>query len=248
MRTKLLRVCALIALISAGCASRHPLTTSEQAKRIQSQNKAIKAYAGTIQDRIRTANTSGALVVVERESSHSPTIIPTNDPLDGTADNLTIVQSGDDCIFVFRSEVALEPESSACSLLAARANERASVRMRLSEEDAQVQSLRVQIDDLTKKTAEEILTLDTHIQQVQAGVTSLGEIVAPSVKLIGFHEQQLKLIESSLNVLKAANQKTAGVIAQNNKQIDQMIADLNTALNQTKQSLDQIQQKLATIK
>ncbi len=248
MRMYLSSVCILAAFLGGGCASRHPLTTPEQAKRIQTQNKAMKAYAATIQDKVKSANTSGALVIVERESSHPPTIIPTNDPLDATLDNLSAVQSGDDCFFVHRSEVALEPESTACSLLAVRASERDLVRVKLKEEEAEIQSLRVQIDDLRKQTAEQVSQLSTQIQEVRTGVTSLGEIVAPSVKLIGFHEQQLKLLESSVNVLKTANQKTAGVIDQNNKQIDQMIADLNAALNQTKQSLDQIQQKLATIK
>jgi len=285
--------CLLPLLLSSGCALNQPLVVRDQAKIIKQESKRLKNYAEPVQDKIKTAGTVAALVVVPNDSAAPPAIYSTQDTLATALDHLSEIQAGRTCFVVFARNIPLPPEQLSCAQLALNANQLQETRIRESAQQAKLVETRTDLTalraDLTNllgqvarlsdslKREQEMLDQhgaaitrnnrelerhetaiarnsaqlerhETTINSNHADIASVGKVLAPTSSLVQFHEAQLKNTEKLLHTLIAQYTKSADAIGQNNQQIDSMIKDLNTSFAQVRAALDQMQQKLSTIK
>ena len=230
-------------LFLTGCMHRNPLVVPGQAKLIQGQDKYLRPYAEPIQDKIRTAGTTAALVVTPVDHASAPLIIPADDPILATQANLDAVTTGGGCIFVFKSSLALTPQPLSCKLLVLRASGAMKAQSHEAQQDAELAEIRDGITGLSKQAA----TLQSAINSANTEIKADQTVLGAAMTLVRFHEAQLEKMERSLDLLAKGYKRTTEVVGKNNQQIDTMIADLNKAFAQIQNSLSQMKQKLGTI-
>ena len=255
-----------------GCAIRQPLLVPDQAKLINNETKVLKPYAEITQTKISAAGLTAALVILKDDRSTSPIIIPTRDPVATAVDHPDDLKGSSLCFIVYARSLPLSPEELSCEFLVAQASSRLETRRvadeqqtrlndLLASENALKRDLVILRSDLTTSSAEVRALSDTLKQQQvlleqqatngvrsKADIEKLAAVVAPTASLVRFHEAQLRNTEEVLNHLINQYTSVANAIGQNNQQIDSMIKEINSSFAQVKGTLDQMQQKLSTIK
>ncbi|MGB9332761.1 MAG: hypothetical protein WCB10_18495 [Steroidobacteraceae bacterium] len=89
----------LLVIVVAGCVQSHPLLVPDQEKLIRENEKSLKPHAALVQNNIRAADAAGALVIL-KDHTAPPLIVPANDPVTAASTNLDSVGSGIGCVFV----------------------------------------------------------------------------------------------------------------------------------------------------
>ena len=274
MSRRVLRTIAsfFVSLFCVGCAAHHPLLVRDQEKRIRSQDKQLKAAGALVQDKIAEGKTTAALVIVSSNAAAPPSIYTTDDPILTATDHAEEVRAGQNCFLVFARDLALSPEQLSCRFLATQASRFQGIRQSQDEQKAQIAQLSAELTDLTGELARlsddlrrqgdileshtkelalnrsDLKEADTQISANRTDLSALARVVGPATTLITFHDAQLQATEKMLQALVTDYQKAADAVGQNNQQIDSLIKDLNASFAQVKSTLDQMQQKLATIK
>lgn len=252
-------------LFLEACAPHRPLLVRDQSELIKKRNSQLRPYSEVVQQRIKASNSAAALVISDVGPDRPPTIIPTQDPLAAAVEHLPDLNTHATCFFVFERSLAIPPEEMSCSVLAAYANEIIENRKSQLEQKAALKTLGARVDEIgdnLRDLRDQASSLSTQLRDEQrlieqsskaisnnrTDIDGLGNILGPTVGLVNFHEAQLKSLEKMLQLLITQYQKAADVIGTNNNQIDSLIKDINASFVQIKTSLDQIQQKLSTIK
>jgi hypothetical protein len=259
-------------VLCSGCAVHQPLLVRDQDSRIKNQGKRLRNYGDLVQDKIKTTRSVAVLVISSPGATTPPAIYPTQDPVATAAEHDNEIRAGSACFVVFDRELPVAPEQLSCTLLAFEAAKLQENRRYQTEQQTRINETRSDLDSLAAQVSEirsdlnglvrqvsrisdevkqEQETLGNHNNEIlhaRADINSLGQILGPTTSLVTFHEAQLKLTEKMLTALINDYKKSTDVIGQNNQQIDGVIKDLNAAFAQVKTTLDQMQQRLSTVK
>jgi hypothetical protein len=223
---------AAVATLALGCTA-NPLLAPGQSKLIRMEEKALKSQSALIQTRISEAGTSQALVVISKDSPLPSAVVAGTDPYSAARQVLPAVNSGVDCIVVFRRDWPVRPQHLDCGQL----SKEVSVETALQELRERVASL-----DAALMREQDVL------HSIQADQKDQQGLIGTIMKVTSLQNIQLSSLKQSLSTLIDAYKKTSETVGANNKQLDSMVSDLNGAFELVQQQLDQISQRLATIK
>jgi len=95
--------------------------------------------------------------------------------------------------------------------------------------------------DLLDKNAESL-------KRTKAEIANSQNVIGKTMKVVTIQQAELEGVGDNLKTLEQAYKNTTDVVGKNNQQIDSMIADLNTAFAQLQKRLDDMKQKLDSIK
>lgn len=252
-------------LFLTGCASHRSLVVHDQGVLIKRHNTVLQRYGEFVQQEIKASKTIGALVISDPNSDQRPLVYPAQDPIAAAMDHIPALKTDATCFFVFARSIAIAPEATSCGLLMGRATElQESRRIRAAQQEAlekfetdlkelqkNVNVLRDQTSTLANQLGDERRLQQedrNNITSDRADINSIGKILGPMTSLVTFHETQLQGLEKMTDRLIAQYQKTGDAIGVNNNQIDAVIKDINTSFAGIKVILEQIQQRLSTIK
>ncbi len=136
MRTRSI-ISALSLSLLASCIHRHPLTTSAQAKLLRTEGQRLHKVANDVQAKIHDAGTLGALILDANDSMKPIVVLPTNDPITGAASNAAAVQSAAVCIYAFREDTPIPPQTISCAHLM----QAVRTKLLIDEHDAAIKQL-----------------------------------------------------------------------------------------------------------
>jgi ABC-type transporter Mla subunit MlaD len=244
----------------------------DQAKLAHVQAAKLEKYGESVQATLKVSGFSAALVIVGSDPAQPPTVYPTDNPVATALDHLDVTAAGTACYIVYIRTAPLVPEQLSCYLLTKRATDLSESRKMMAEENATLTALNSSTEmlrtDLTtlqgslnslaaqaNSLSEELKEQQTRLKQQddaamhsRSDIENLAKVLAPTTQLVRFHEAQLRNTEKTLDTLIEQYSKTSAAVGQNNEQIDSLIKDLNASFAQVKATLDQMQQKLATVR
>lgn len=86
------------------------------------------------------------------------------------------------------------------------------------------------------------------LKHTKAEISTSQAVLGKTMKVVEIQQAELEGIGDSMKTLESAYKSTTDVVGKNNQQIDSMIADLNVAFDQLQKRLDDMKQRLDTIK
>ena len=235
-----------------GCASYHPLLTATQVDALKARDQHLQSSQEAIQARLREVK-GGALVV---SSANPPIVVAGDYPVQAAVRALSenprlFDEPNAICIYVYQATAAVEPITFGCASLAAQARSYQEMRKSLDTADA---SLREQVaalaalNEAQAKHRVDMAELRRSLESHTKDIVALGVALGPTMTLSNFNNEQLKRVESSVVILKAAFEGASSTVAKNNEILGSTIELFAKTYNELKTRLDEIKQKLDTIK
>jgi hypothetical protein len=86
------------------------------------------------------------------------------------------------------------------------------------------------------------------LKRTKAEIANSENVIGKTMKVVTIQQAELEGVGDSLKTLEEAYKNTTDVVGKNNQQIDSMISDLNTEFVQLQKQLDDMKQRLESIK
>jgi ferredoxin-thioredoxin reductase catalytic subunit len=220
-----------------------PLVTRNQEKLMKAQEKYLKPYAESIQDKIRSAGTTAALIVI-KQNEIPPIILPADEPLVAAKMNLDALASGQACVFVFRNDIALMPQPYSCSLLTAQAKESLALREKEAQRDAALATLQNGLEMLKSQTS----ALDASIKENAESLKRNEELLRENEQLIARSQESLVKDEENIKKHAAAltkHEQSLGMVKSQTSALLVSIKGNAESLKRTEESASSTQESLA---
>jgi hypothetical protein len=250
---RLLRVLGLVMMVG-GCASQ-ALVPGPQATAIKHREQALAPHAVAIQDAIRQSGRTGALAFVDARDGRLA-VLPGDTPADawsraaasgsGAAPDRAAAPAV--LTFVYRADVAKEPEAVTVAAL----QEQEAQRATLAGLDGELRKLS---DALAATRRDTQTSLDASRQETQKALDALTEELAMARKFmlqvaqLGYLNQDMNAENASvLKKAAAASQESSANSAKLAESMRQLSEHLAAQLKDLATRLDAIQNRISNVK
>ena len=244
-----------LAMVVAGCASRHSLVPTEQAVAIQNRDRALAPHSAAIQDTIRQSGNVGALAFLDAGDGHL-VVLPGDSPAEAWARYLASPSGSPTgrvsvppvVSFVHRADVPKAPESVTYSFL----QQQETLRTTLAALDTELRKLS---DSVVATRRETQTSIATAREDMQKALDSLAEDLAAARKFV-LQTAQLGWLNQEMNVenangirkLSAASQQVSANSAKLADTMRQLSNSLENHLKELAARLDAIQNRISNVK
>ena len=247
-----------LAMVVAGCASRHSLVPTEQAVAIQNRDRALAPHSAAIQDTIRQSGNVGALAFLDTGDGHL-VVLPGDTPAEAWARYLASPAGGPTgrvsvppvVSFVHRADVPKAPESVTYSFLQQQETLRTTLA-KLAGLDTELRALSESLVATRQETQTSIATVRDDLQKaldvLAADLAAARKLMLQNAQLGALNQEMNVENANGIRKLSAASQQVSANAAKLADTMRQLSDSLAGQLKELAARLDAIQNRISDVK